>query len=340
MNKVFIIGNGFDLAHNLKTRYSDFLLWYVNKIVKELNKQGLTAYESDLISIDGKLYNVNEFNSLRELNGNKSKFDVSVRGKHVFMQELLSQSAQSNWVDIEVRYYQSILEIYRSYEVHRYIDEKSVEELNKCFDRIKEQLSEYLLTVPTIDACDPSILHSFKTEMSNAAPEEVKVLVFNYTETVKCYTDTLRISKDNVIYIHGKLIDPDNPIIFGYGDEMDENYSKLENLNNNEILKNMKSFSYSKAINYQSLSRFLKSSPFYDVVIIGHSCGISDRVLLNSIFCRPNCNSIKIYYHKRSEKDNDYFEKTQEISRHFPSKDKTRMRDLIVPFPQSYPLSD
>lgn len=31
-NKLFIIGNGFDLAHGLKTKYEDFLLWYLQKV--------------------------------------------------------------------------------------------------------------------------------------------------------------------------------------------------------------------------------------------------------------------------------------------------------------------
>jgi len=33
MNKLIIIGNGFDLAHGLKTKYSDFIIWYLNKII-------------------------------------------------------------------------------------------------------------------------------------------------------------------------------------------------------------------------------------------------------------------------------------------------------------------
>lgn len=28
MNRLIIVGNGFDLAHGLKTKYSDFINWY------------------------------------------------------------------------------------------------------------------------------------------------------------------------------------------------------------------------------------------------------------------------------------------------------------------------
>jgi hypothetical protein len=39
---------------------------------------------------------------------------------------------------------------------------------------------------------------------------------------------------NDTVYIHGKLGDKSNPIIFGYGDEMDLYYEKIEHLNNNE----------------------------------------------------------------------------------------------------------
>ncbi len=33
MNKLLIIGNGFDLAHGLKTSYNHFLLWYLDQAI-------------------------------------------------------------------------------------------------------------------------------------------------------------------------------------------------------------------------------------------------------------------------------------------------------------------
>ncbi|RMZ61337.1 hypothetical protein D1632_00105 [Chryseobacterium nematophagum] len=37
---------------------------------------------------------------------------------------------------------------------------------------------------------------------------------------------------DDVIHIHGELNNKSNPIIFGYGDELDEDYRIIEKLNN------------------------------------------------------------------------------------------------------------
>ena len=33
MNRLVIIGNGFDMAHGLKTSYKDFITWYWDKRV-------------------------------------------------------------------------------------------------------------------------------------------------------------------------------------------------------------------------------------------------------------------------------------------------------------------
>ena len=39
MNRLIIVGNGFDLAHGLKTKYSDFINWYWNFVKEQLIKK-------------------------------------------------------------------------------------------------------------------------------------------------------------------------------------------------------------------------------------------------------------------------------------------------------------
>ncbi|MFQ7372377.1 MAG: AbiH family protein [Phocaeicola vulgatus] len=34
INRIILVGNGFDLAHGLATRYADFINWYWEKIFK------------------------------------------------------------------------------------------------------------------------------------------------------------------------------------------------------------------------------------------------------------------------------------------------------------------
>ena len=61
---------------------------------------------------------------------------------------------------------------------------------------------------------------------------------------------------------------------------------------------------------------------------MGHSCGNSDRTLLNTIFEHQNCVSIKPFYYRKDDRNDDYIQIVQNISRNF--KDMTRMRDRVV----------
>ena len=66
---------------------------------------------------------------------------------------------------------------------------------------------------------------------------------------------------------------------------------------------------------------------------MGHSCGLSDRTLLNTIFEHKYCRSIKVYYYQwKDEETNEikdnYTEIIQNISRHFNK--KKLMREKIV----------
>jgi len=156
-------------------------------------------------------------------------------------------------------------------------------------------------------------------------------LNFNYTDTEKYYTNSEEFNIDT-IHIHGEVNNPNNPIIFGYGDELEENYSKLENLQDNDYLENIKSIRYLETDNYKKMLSFIDSDK-YQVIILGHSCGNSDRTLLNTLFEHKNCVSIKPYYYQYKDqqtgeiKDN-YSDIVRNISRSFT--DKKSMRDKVV----------
>lgn len=155
-------------------------------------------------------------------------------------------------------------------------------------------------------------------------PDEVLFLNFNYTQTAKLYIPDHRAFQLN--HIHGELSNPDS-IIFGYGDEMNEDYKKIVDLNNNRYLENIKSIRYLETDNYRNLLSFIDSAPF-QIYIMGHSCGNSDRTLLNTLFEHKNCVSIKPFYHQKEDGTDNYIDIVQNISRDF--KDMTLMRDRVV----------
>lgn len=50
MNRLVIIGNGFDLAHGLKTSYNDFVDWYLEKRLKGLRLEQTYLSKDELCS--------------------------------------------------------------------------------------------------------------------------------------------------------------------------------------------------------------------------------------------------------------------------------------------------
>lgn len=164
-------------------------------------------------------------------------------------------------------------------------------------------------------------------------PNSVMLLNFNYTHVASRY---IRPAIATINQIHGDLFYPES-IIFGYGDELDDKFKELKAHKNNACLSHVKSIKYLEAPNYRQMLSFIESEPF-QVLIMGHSCGNSDRTLLNTIFEHPNCVSIKPYYYFTDKKKNtdNYIELVQHISRNF--NDMKLMRDRVVNKTQCEPL--
>ena len=154
-------------------------------------------------------------------------------------------------------------------------------------------------------------------------PDDILILTFNYTNTAELYAISPYME---VNHIHGDLTNPDG-IIFGYGDDTDDDYVRIEKLNDNAYMTNIKAFNYLGSVNYRHMLEFIEAAPF-QVQIMGHSCGTSDRTLLNTLFEHDNCISIKPYYYQKNDGSDDYMDKVQNISRNF--RDKKMMRDKVV----------
>jgi hypothetical protein len=178
----------------------------------------------------------------------------------------------------------------------------------------------------------------------NTIPVQTLFLNFNYTDTDFIYNEPNfyninnngALTKIKFIRIHGSISNiKRNPIIFGYGDELDDDYKQIEKLNRNEYLENIKSINYLETSNYKSLLEFINSD-FFQVYIFGHSCGTSDRTLLNTIFEHDNCATIKVFYHLKNETSDNFSDVIRNISRNF--NDKAKMRDRVVNKNQCEPL--
>lgn len=335
-NKLVLIGNGFDLAHGLKTSYKHFLDWYMCDIFQQFCSS--SSYEDALVKIKS-----NFSNPKFSLPENISTFDQVIKTlnssqhlifeyKSLFFQNILASFSNNNWVDIEI-YYFKLLKTY--FTQQDYFDKKGkVLNLNKELDFLIFKFIDYIKIVNQKMKDLPRLnLSSSKYNINkiftptDALFAKTTYLNFNYTDTL---INKYNIGNSDVIHIHGRVSEIDtNPIIFGYGDESDPSYQNIEDTGENMYLEHLKSFGYFSTGNYRKLLSFINSDP-YSVHIIGHSCGLSDRVLLSEIFENPNCQNIEIFYHVRKDGSDNFKEITQEISRHFKPQNKNLMRRRIL----------
>lgn len=366
MNRLILIGNGFDLAHGMRTSYNNFIMSYLTNCFQEALTNN--SYEDDLISINrsffvefkiGRAADIPSFIAIYYEKGfgdllNNRVLDIGstqyqpyfrVQVKSHFFKHLATSCSHATWVDIENEYYEELKKILVQ---KNYPDKvKVLNDLNKSMKNIIARLEHYLQSLPIPDLqkqyikiLKEDILHDDVVTINlndDLQPDTTRILNFNYTRTIENYFDgkdeALRYGFE-VNYIHGQLGNPQNPLIFGFGDELDENYLLMEHEKTKGFLEYIKSFWYFKTSNYHDLIRFIDASDF-QVFILGHSCGLSDRTMLNMIFEHDKCKSIKIFYHGDTAKNN-FTSLTQEISKHF--KNKGVMRKKIVPFNKSLPM--
>lgn len=383
MNRLVIIGNGFDLAHGLKTSYEDFLLDYFHSGLLMAQESDGFQFEDELIKvtchevpvIEGgknvwevtdtfeKLMNnpfiqwppskFEENDKLAPLmalvKSVKSHFTIEIKSE--FFDDLIEQK---NWTDIEKHYFNFL---WKKFNENEFWD-SDIELLNEDFEYLQIKLVNYLkklndsfLTEKELNkslwkficrSFDPideeTFIKKFYSDDNqldissinegNRTPESVCFLNFNYTDLLGAYLDKHRLKKRAFHYqIHGN-VNNTNSIVFGYGDDTHKNYDALENADDDELLKNMKAFYYPSNSKYGDLINFIESENF-EVFVLGHSIGLSDRVLLKTIFEAEQCKAIRLF-HRGNE--NSHFKKRISLSRHFDN--KIAMRKKIVDFNQ------
>lgn len=399
MNRLILVGNGFDLAHGLRTSYKNFIDDFWENRILELEKNNFRNYKNELFNFYQNRTIYTDSDVISDFNSLINHPNYSVEFSNLFL-EAISKKCYDNWVDIEKEYYEDLKRTLNK-KYYRF----DVNKLNNDFAVVKDLLIKYLLKIEKPGSINNSICNKiysyFKlSDFSFAAinekvkieyeklkttvdavesgeislseieddeekklvgrligadkksvikdlleypnqytlrkfdmyPKEVLFLNFNYTDTIlnyiintRCNTRGINVNFNN---IHGNLIEAaSNPIIFGFGDDVDDKYKEFEDLDDNRYLANFKSIAYSQTDNYKRLLEFINSNS-YQVFIFGHSCGISDRTMLNTIFEHDNCKSIKPFYYKKVDGSDNYTEIVQNISRNFNNKKK--FRDRVV----------
>lgn len=388
MNRIVLIGNGFDLAHKLATSYADFINWYWDCWLEQLKNSHEMTVSDELCSISNKYgcWNIHLKNLLDKTSYPKGWSFINFIRKDnnytvnfsLFLNNICQSIETKGWVDIEKEYYDLLrVSVNKSQQVTadklnkelKYLQSRLIEYLKEIDNRlngeiVNAQIRKYMFEpieeddisigskdifsmymrdrdkwsmgdwqrirksyqgLYFEDMCDKYNLERLRTEC-RFLPDRIMLLNFNYTRTADIYLENADKLRFSVNHIHGTLTEP-RSVIFGYGDELDDDYKALLKCNDNSLLRNIKSIRYTETDKYRKFLSFIESSPF-QIYIMGHSCGNSDRTLLNTLFEHKNCVSIKPFYYVKADGTDNYLDIAQNISRNFT--DMKLMRDRVV----------
>ncbi|OYQ49265.1 hypothetical protein CHU92_00385 [Flavobacterium cyanobacteriorum] len=72
MNRLIIIGNGFDLAHGLPTGYCNFIDWYWNAIISKFSDLKNKFYEDDFTKVHLRFKQSSWYSAINDLKKTKN----------------------------------------------------------------------------------------------------------------------------------------------------------------------------------------------------------------------------------------------------------------------------
>lgn len=249
---LYIIGNGFDLYHGIRSSYVDFANW-------------LKSNDSGLYQIVSRFYlskSESFWNKFEESLGNISD---SMIGNNIGNSPYVIECLDSSFPDI----------LRTVIDDNRFITNKNCSpELgvfsDKLVNRIQSAFESWIsdLTIPDIK--------KLKIETDDSY-----FINFNYTNTLE---SIYNIPKDQILYIHGNVSDK-TPLIFGHGKSrnsiMDTVMSNKSDDIDFDYLKNLADsvFSLHKDVKGTiNMNRKIweKFSTVQDVHIWGHGLGVVD----------------------------------------------------------------
>ncbi len=321
---ILIIGNGFDLAHGLKTSYKDFLEHCINR----LNCWNPSYNVDERLFIETNLWFKHFITRQKDLGNTwidleKEIYDViksiqtfaittNIGNKNQILPQLLTvQKDSTNFNFYEIYNYLKkneslnvsnpknyVFLLTPLYSVfHVYIKNPNGL-INLLYDQLREftrafeHYLEYYILPPLNNNSN------YLLSLPSAVSAQIPVLSFNYTDTC----ERLYKHKLKPIYIHGKVNNPDGcNLVLGTitFDDVSKNDNKIP-VEFNIFQKHNQRHKYATIESYQDFLKKL-TNPKVIIVpnfhIIGHSLDQTDHKILRHILKARDKANINIYYH-------------------------------------------
>lgn len=217
MNRIILIGNGFDLAHGLPTSYEEFITDYCTKWRKRLRTSARKREEDGLCKFSIKGYRYEVWSEVMTHNMQLSfpdllKFALNNEHLNCNISPLLLHALEvqkiRNWVDLEEVYYQILKDI-ASQENVGY---DSPKDLDQDLKVLKEILIQYLsqisidksiikpliqeliyepIQVQDISVAGRDLFESFQQRRFNAEKPEIETVLLKYQYAPGDYTPAI-----------------------------------------------------------------------------------------------------------------------------------------------------
>lgn len=352
MNRLVIIGNGFDMAHGLKTSYKDFINWYWDQIRDHCLTSHDSVYKDRLVKIslintkdnphwfvffnastgfreyvitNENLHEEWKYSGLVIFNYLEDQGICTIEKSPLF--DKISKSIETKgWVDIENDYY-SILKS----AIGKSNYESEVNELNKQLKYIQDKLVEYLATF-TEEYYNDGIL--------NKMIEKFNLEDFSSIDKDKAL-ESIEASKEEAIRNNDfnpelkKLLPKQIMLLsFNYTDTIStyNNFNITSKIYIHGDLVHPQNiiFGYGDELDkdFKDIVERNENELLKNVKSVKYLETDNYRKMLNTIFEHKNCVSIKPFYYKRKDGTDNYLELVQNIYRNFT--DLKLYRDRVV----------
>lgn len=323
MSNVLIVGNGFDLAHGLPTKYSDYLkqLERSSDFYDHVNSE---YHEPDWQELDDLIDSVVCYHLTTKMNENKGWIDFELEIKEIVESVASIENIFVRKLDINTKKYYYIVskDTLENIPIFllRYIYRDGKQQLRWEQEELKTLKEEVLKHIKLFISFFEKYLTWLFDSVQPITPipffEKMSVdyfLSFNYTPTFEIlYKNRYKIFGDeNICFVHG-IIENTGKIVMGIGSEFYD-----ENIHEDyvELFKFYQRYEYDTDYNYQewipllSKERTLsfdnsnseKNSKKHTIIIYGHSIDPTDRDILYPFLSLDNV-KVKIYYYGKDAK--------------------------------------
>lgn len=219
LNKIFLIGNGYDLSRGMKTSYKDFMKWYLMDSFNKATGDKNGIYKDYCLTLN--LYNwkdpslikslKNEFQksiednsfvkyiSHRSKHGRNPSLDIKITPSNDFIDNILKNCFDAEWNGIESSLYDKIKQFHflvQNYNGGRIKNGsnvkdtdfyekklKEIKSINASLECLKRKLNEYLGHQKPKGDKDNFFSHLIESTFTDRSidTKEVLFLNFNYT---------------------------------------------------------------------------------------------------------------------------------------------------------------